>query len=91
MSQETNTCESILGNRNGVPETKSLPTIFKFSGSAKEAYVCGTFFAWEKIPMVKSQKDFVALADLLVGEHQFKYYVDNEWTHDRTIPAVDND
>ena len=40
--------------------------------------------------MVKSQKDFVALVDLPVGEHQFKYYVDNEWTHDKTMPAVDN-
>ena len=41
--------------------------------------------------MVKSQKDFLVLVDLLVGEHQFKYYVDNEWTHDKTKPAVDND
>lgn len=74
-----------------VTGSKGLPTIFKFGGNAKEAYVCGTFSDWEKIPMVKSQKDFVALVDLPVGEHQFKYYVDNEWTHDKTIPAVDND
>jgi len=73
-----------------VAGSKGLPTIFKYSGNAKEAYVCGTFSDWEKIPMVKSQKDFVALVDLPVGEHQFKYYVDNEWTHDKTIPSVDN-
>jgi len=71
--------------------SKGLPTIFKFAGTAKEAYVCGTFSDWEKIPMVKSQKDFVALVDLPVGEHQFKYFVDNEWTHDKTLPAVDNE
>merc|ERR1712013_818815 len=73
-----------------VAGTKGLPTIFKYSGNAKDVYVCGTFSGWEKIPMVKSQKDFVALVDLPVGEHQFKYFVDNEWTHDKTVPAIDN-
>jgi len=73
-----------------VTGSKGLPTIFKYSGNAKEAYVCGTFSDWKKIPMVKSQKDFVALVDLPVGEHQYKYYVDNEWTHDKTIPSIDN-
>jgi len=70
---------------------KGLPTIFKFNGNVKEAYVAGTFSQWEKIPMVKSVKDFVALVDLPVGDHQYKYYVDNEWTHDKTLPTVDND
>ena len=28
---------------------------------------------------------------IMVCEHQFKYYVDNEWTHDKNKPAVDND
>ena len=71
------------------PPTRCLPTIFKFSGrTAKEAFVCGTFSNWEKIPMVKSQKDFVALVDLPVGEHQFKYFVDNEWTHDKQVPTA---
>ena len=70
---------------------KGLPTIFKFSGDrAKEAYVCGTFSNWEKIPMVRTQKDFFALVDLPVGEHQFKYFVDNEWTNDKNLPTVDN-
>lgn len=73
------------GHRQG------LPTIFKFAGDAKEAYVAGTFSQWEKIPMVKSMKDFVALVDLPVGEHQFKYYVDEAWTHDKTLPMVSNE
>jgi len=70
---------------------KGLPTIFKFNGDrAKEAYVCGTFSNWEKIPMVRTQKDFFALVDLPVGDHQFKYFVDNEWTNDKNLPTVDN-
>jgi len=75
----------------GVNASKGLPTIFKYPGTAKEAYVAGTFSQWEKIPMVKSQKDFVALIDLPVGEHQFKYYVDNEWKLDKGIPSIDNE
>lgn len=71
--------------------SKGLPTIFKFPGDAKEAYVCGTFSNWEKIPMVRTQKDFVAMVELPIGEHQFKYYVDNEWANDKNLPTIDND
>ena len=78
---------SILSN----PGSKGLPTIFKYPGDAKEAYVCGTFSNWEKIPMVRTQKDFVAMVELPIGDHQFKYYVDNEWTNDKNLPTVDND
>ena len=83
----------LTGSRQpgGQSGDKGLPTIFKFSGDrAKEAYVCGTFSNWEKIPMVRTQKDFFALVDLPVGEHQFKYFVDNEWTNDKNLPTVDN-
>ena len=45
---------------------------FQYPGNGKDVYVCGTFSDWKKIPMVKSQKDFVALIDLPVGEHQYK-------------------
>ena len=73
------------------PGSKGLPTIFKYAGEAKEAYVCGTFSNWDKIPMVRTQKDFVAMVELPIGDHQFKYYVDNEWTSDKNLPTVDND
>ena len=75
-----------------ISQGKGLPTIFKINGDkAKEAYVCGTFSNWEKIPMVRTQKDFFALVDLPVGEHQFKYFVDNEWHNDKSLPTVDNE
>ncbi len=45
----------------------------QYSGQAKDAYVCGTFSNWKKIPMVKSQKDFVAL----IGEHWFFFFKDS--------------
>lgn len=50
--------------------------------------MCGTFSEWKKIPMVKSQKDFVALIDLPVGDHQYKFVVDGEWIHDTSQPTI---
>lgn len=29
-----------------------------------------------------SQNNFVAIVDLPEGEHQYKFYVDGQWTHD---------
>lgn len=65
-----------------------LPTIIKYPGNGKEVYICGTFSDWKRIPMVKSQKDFVALIDLPVGEHQYKFVVDDEWVLDHNQPTV---
>jgi len=79
---------------NTVTEQSSsnrLPTIIKYSGNGKDVFVCGTFSEWKRIPMVKSQKDFVALIDLPVGEHQYKFVVDEEWTHDSNLPTCKND
>jgi len=75
------------------PDTSQncLPTIIKYPGAGKEVSVCGTFSDWKPIPMVKSQKDFVALIDLPVGEHQYKFLVDEEWVHDANQPAVKNE
>jgi len=68
-----------------------LPTIIKYPGTGKEVFVCGTFSEWKKIPMVKSQKDFVALIDLPVGDHQYKFVVDGDWVHDTSQPTVATD
>ena len=36
------------------------------------------------LPLVicQSQNTFVAIVDLPEGEHQYKFYVDGQWTHD---------
>lgn len=34
-------------------ETKILPTVFKWDGGGKTAFICGTFSDWKTIPMVK--------------------------------------
>jgi len=74
-----------------VSSSNRLPTIIKYPGEGKEVYVCGTFSDWKKIPMVKSHKDFVALINLPVGEHQYKFMVDDQWMHDANQPTVNNE
>jgi len=89
---ETGDTVRMIKKGSQLSQGKGLPTIFKYSGDkAKEVYVCGTFSNWEKIPMVRTQKDFFALVDLPVGDHQFKYYVDNEWANDKNLPLMEND
>lgn len=76
---------------SGQNASRGYPTIFKYQGNGKDAYVCGSFNNWEKIRMVKSQKDFLALIDLPAGEHQYKFFVDEEWTHDPNNPTKTNE
>lgn len=35
---------------------KILPTVFKWDGGGKSAFICGTFSDWKTIPMVKRFK-----------------------------------
>ncbi|XP_028853093.1 5'-AMP-activated protein kinase subunit beta-1b isoform X2 [Denticeps clupeoides] len=71
--------------------SQARPTVFQWSGGGKEIFVSGSFNNWSsKIPLSKSQKNFVALIDLPEGEHLYKYYVDGHWTLDSKEPTVTN-
>lgn len=63
--------------------TQARPTVFRWTGGAKEVFVSGSFNNWAtKIPLNKSQNNFVAIVDLPEGEHQYKLCVDGQWTLD---------
>ncbi|XP_017345519.1 5'-AMP-activated protein kinase subunit beta-1a isoform X2 [Ictalurus punctatus] len=67
------------------------PTVFRWTGAGKEVYLSGSFDNWaNKIPLTRSQNNFVAIVDLPEGEHQYKFYVDGQWTHDPSEPLVTN-
>lgn len=62
---------------------QARPTVFRWTGAAKEVYVSGSFNNWvSKIPLNKSQNNFVVIMDLPEGEHQYKFCVDGLWTLD---------
>ncbi|KAF3696091.1 5'-AMP-activated protein kinase subunit beta-1 [Channa argus] len=64
---------------------QARPTVFRWSGVGKEVFVSGSFNNWaSKIPLNRSQKNFVAIVDLPEGEHQYKFCVDGQWTLDPT-------
>lgn len=71
---------------------KKIPVVFKYSGkTAREVHLIGTFTNWEdKVPMVKSDGDYVAIVDLPEGEHQYKFVVDGRWEHDPNQPSVND-
>ncbi|KAF5897681.1 5'-AMP-activated protein kinase subunit beta-1-like, partial [Clarias magur] len=72
-------------------ELLARPTVFRWTGAGKEVYLSGSFDNWaNKIPLTRSQNNFVAIVDLPEGEHQYKFYVDGQWTHDPSEPAVAN-
>lgn len=63
--------------------SQNRPTMFRWTGGGKDVYLSGSFNNWAtKIPLSRSQSNFVAVLDLPEGEHQYKYYVDGQWTLD---------
>ncbi|XP_029475586.1 5'-AMP-activated protein kinase subunit beta-1 [Rhinatrema bivittatum] len=68
--------------------TQARPTVFRWTGGGKEIYLSGSFNNWSKIPLIRSHNNFVAILDLPEGEHQYKFYVDGQWTHDPSEPVV---
>ncbi|KAK6483656.1 5'-AMP-activated protein kinase subunit beta-1-like [Huso huso] len=71
--------------------THDRPTVFRWTGGGKDVFLAGSFNNWNnKIPLTKSHNNFVAILDLPEGEHQYKFYVDGQWTHDPSEPVVTN-
>uniref|UniRef100_A0A3Q3DYI8 Protein kinase, AMP-activated, beta 1 non-catalytic subunit, a n=1 Tax=Hippocampus comes TaxID=109280 RepID=A0A3Q3DYI8_HIPCM len=69
--------------------TLDRPTVFRWKGDGKEVYLSGSFNNWaNKIPLIRSQNTFVTIVELPEGEHQYKFYVDGQWTHDPAEPVV---
>ncbi|XP_022221643.2 5'-AMP-activated protein kinase subunit beta-1 [Drosophila obscura] len=69
----------------------ALPTVLRWDGGGKNVTISGTFSNWKPITMVRSHGNFVTIIDLPEGDHQYKFCVDGEWTHDPKLKSVDND
>ncbi|KAK3093341.1 hypothetical protein FSP39_014264 [Pinctada imbricata] len=71
---------------------KLLPTVFKWEGGGKEVFITGSFNQWRtKIPLAKSNGEFLTIIDLAEGTHQYRFYVDGNWAYDENEPTVPND
>uniref|UniRef100_A0A7N4PEV9 5'-AMP-activated protein kinase subunit beta-1 n=1 Tax=Sarcophilus harrisii TaxID=9305 RepID=A0A7N4PEV9_SARHA len=68
--------------------TQARPTVFRWTGGGKEVYLSGSFNNWTKLPLTRSHNNFVAILDLPEGEHQYKFFVDGQWTYDPSEPVV---
>ncbi|XP_032899519.1 5'-AMP-activated protein kinase subunit beta-1 [Amblyraja radiata] len=74
---------------NNKTSKQARPTVFRWKGGGKEVFISGSFNGWtNKIPLTRSQNNFVAILDLPEGEHQYKFHVDGHWTHDSSEPVT---
>lgn len=86
------------GNKQPHPESaapKKIPVVFRYAigqhKTIKEVYLIGTFTSWkDKVPMAKSDGEFVTIVDLPEGEHQYKFVVDGKWEHDTNQAMIDD-
>lgn len=79
-------------NQSNLNENKKIPVVFKYLiKTAREVHLIGTFTNWQdKVPMVKSDGDYVTIVDLPEGEHQYKFVVDGRWEHDPNQACVND-
>lgn len=69
---------------------KMLPFVIKWTGGGANVAIAGSFNQWNKLTMVKSEKDFVAIVDLPEGEHEYKFFVDGEWKTNPQEQTIDS-
>lgn len=72
---------------------RKIPVVFKYSSKNVrfDVQLIGSFTNWkDKIQMIKSDGDYVAIVDLPEGEHQYKFVIDNKWEYDPTQPTTDD-
>lgn len=68
-----------------------IPTVIRWAGGpANTVRLMGDFNKWDKtgIPLNKSGDDFYVILNLLKGEHEIKFIVDNKVSVDNTQPTV---
>ena len=73
---------------------RGVATTFTLGGAAgQEAWVAGSFSAWEKIRLERREEGVLsAVVELEPGSHQYKFLVDGEWRLDPSSgeATVDN-
>ncbi|ESO02653.1 hypothetical protein HELRODRAFT_106804 [Helobdella robusta] len=81
-----------LSESSDIPTTPStIPTLFRWTKAADTVQLMGSFDGWTNIiPLVNCGDEFLVIIDLPVGEHQYKFLVDGEWTIDADEPHVEN-
>nr|XP_002129192.1 5'-AMP-activated protein kinase subunit beta-1 [Ciona intestinalis] len=70
---------------------KNIPAVIRWKGGGKDIYISGSYDNWQnKLRLNRSHDDFVAIVDLPVGEHEYKFFVDGDWKIDPNEPSKEN-
>jgi len=66
-----------------------IETKFSWTKSAKSVSICGSFTGWKTLPLEQnSEMAWVYNSRVPVGLHQYRYLVDNVWTHNPNKPFI---
>ncbi|KAF1741096.1 hypothetical protein MXB_1518, partial [Myxobolus squamalis] len=61
-----------------------VPTVFRWKEPANSVGITGSFNNWETVvPMFNEQ--FMMIINIPLGEHRYKFLVDDEWRFDNTM------
>eukprot|EP00761_Pharyngomonas_kirbyi_P010159 gb/GECH01010177.1/.p1 GENE.gb/GECH01010177.1/~~gb/GECH01010177.1/.p1 ORF type:complete len:354 (+),score=108.82 gb/GECH01010177.1/:1-1062(+) len=64
-------------------DEETIPTVFRWPHGGRKVFLTGTFNGWkERIPMIRSGTEFIAILNLPCGKFTYKFIVDNEWKID---------
>ncbi|XP_076802194.1 5'-AMP-activated protein kinase subunit beta-1-like [Clavelina lepadiformis] len=75
-----------------INEVKKVPAVVRWKGGGKEVFISGSYDNWHtKLPLNRSHDNFVAIVELPVGEHEYKFLVDGDWKVDPQEPTKEND
>jgi len=62
---------------------KHVPAVVRWKGGGNEVYISGSYDNWQnKVRLIPSHDDFVAIVELPEGEHEYKFLVDGVWKID---------
>lgn len=70
----------------------TVPTMFKWKKEGTEVFLMGSFDGWvNRIPLFKNEDESLAVVELPIGVHTYKYLVDGAWRYDSDEPTVENE
>ncbi|GFO48696.1 5'-amp-activated protein kinase subunit beta-2 [Plakobranchus ocellatus] len=74
------------------PASTTVPMEFKWEEGGDNVLVSGSFNSWqEKIALSKEGEVFTKMIDVPVGEHLYKFIVDDKWVINKNLPIKCDD
>lgn len=79
---------SIDQQQKSTEDETLVPTVFTWNYGGYSVYVAGAWDNWKsETPMYKNGNEYIALVYIPIGEHQFKFFIDDVWQCAPNMPT----